>query len=114
MENLRVMAKKINRNSPCPCGSGKKFKKCCMKNQSNMPNFSSSKNHSSLPSYVWQEEDGFHFALPGTPLSPEQLEKMTLEYQKNIRNSPMWDQMVRKFGKEKAEELLKQCRAKSG
>jgi uncharacterized protein YecA (UPF0149 family) len=22
---------KIGRNSPCPCGSGKKYKKCCMK-----------------------------------------------------------------------------------
>lgn len=22
---------KINRNGPCPCGSGKKFKKCCFK-----------------------------------------------------------------------------------
>jgi len=21
---------KIGRNSPCPCGSGKKYKKCCM------------------------------------------------------------------------------------
>ena len=21
---------KIGRNDPCPCGSGKKFKKCCM------------------------------------------------------------------------------------
>ena len=21
--------KKINRNDPCPCGSGKKYKKCC-------------------------------------------------------------------------------------
>jgi uncharacterized protein YecA (UPF0149 family) len=20
---------KINRNDPCPCGSGKKYKKCC-------------------------------------------------------------------------------------
>lgn len=24
---------KINRNSPCPCGSGKKYKKCCMKKE---------------------------------------------------------------------------------
>ncbi len=24
---------KIQRNEPCPCGSGKKFKKCCMNNQ---------------------------------------------------------------------------------
>jgi len=22
--------KKIGRNEPCPCGSGKKFKKCCL------------------------------------------------------------------------------------
>ena len=24
-----VKAKKIGRNDPCPCGSGKKYKKCC-------------------------------------------------------------------------------------
>lgn len=24
------MGKKIGRNEPCPCGSGKKYKKCCM------------------------------------------------------------------------------------
>ena len=24
-----VRSAKINRNSPCPCGSGKKYKKCC-------------------------------------------------------------------------------------
>ena len=23
------IAKKIGRNDPCPCGSGKKYKKCC-------------------------------------------------------------------------------------
>jgi hypothetical protein len=26
--------KKVGRNNPCPCGSGKKFKNCCMKKQS--------------------------------------------------------------------------------
>ena len=25
------MTEKVERNGPCPCGSGKKFKKCCMK-----------------------------------------------------------------------------------
>ena len=25
-----VMAKKISRNAPCPCGSGKKYKLCCL------------------------------------------------------------------------------------
>ncbi|WP_337489209.1 SEC-C metal-binding domain-containing protein, partial [[Ruminococcus] torques] len=24
--------KKIGRNDPCPCGSGKKYKKCCGRN----------------------------------------------------------------------------------
>lgn len=27
------MAKKTGRNDPCPCGSGKKFKKCCSDKQ---------------------------------------------------------------------------------
>lgn len=26
-----VRQKKVGRNAPCPCGSGKKYKKCCMK-----------------------------------------------------------------------------------
>ena len=25
-----VVGKKVGRNDPCPCGSGKKYKKCCM------------------------------------------------------------------------------------
>ena len=25
----RIADKKVGRNEPCPCGSGKKFKKCC-------------------------------------------------------------------------------------
>ena len=28
-----VKAIKVGRNDPCPCGSGKKFKKCCGQNQ---------------------------------------------------------------------------------
>jgi len=27
------MTKKVGRNEPCPCGSGKKFKKCCANKQ---------------------------------------------------------------------------------
>ena len=25
------MTKKVGRNEPCPCGSGKKYKKCCLR-----------------------------------------------------------------------------------
>ncbi len=28
---------KIGRNAPCPCGSGKKYKKCCLLNQDSRP-----------------------------------------------------------------------------
>ena len=31
-ENGVVKGKKIGRNDPCPCGSGKKYKQCCGKN----------------------------------------------------------------------------------
>jgi preprotein translocase subunit SecA len=29
---------KIGRNAPCPCGSGKKYKKCCGAKSTNNPN----------------------------------------------------------------------------
>jgi hypothetical protein len=52
---------------------------------------------------------------PGLPKAlagqaPEKLEELTKQYQENLRNSPMWSEMVRKFGRAKAEELLKECR----
>ena len=30
-EPVRNVGKKVGRNDPCPCGSGKKFKACCMR-----------------------------------------------------------------------------------
>lgn len=60
---------------------------------------------------TWFETDGLHTIMPGEPPSEEMLEAMTKEYQRQIRNSPLWDEMVKQFGKEEAENLLKQCRA---
>ena len=39
---------------------------------------------------------------------------MTKEYQKQIRNSPLWDEMVQKYGKKEAEKLLKEFNSTSG
>ena len=36
-EDLLRSRKKVGRNDPCPCGSGKKYKKCCMKKQEAAP-----------------------------------------------------------------------------
>ena len=33
IRTVRRTKKKIGRNEPCPCGSGSKFKKCCIKKE---------------------------------------------------------------------------------
>jgi hypothetical protein len=65
------------------------------------------------PVPMWMDEQGVHALLPGSP-EADTYERLTEQYKQNIRNSPMWDEMVRQFGLEKAEQLLKQCRAKPG
>ena len=32
-EPIRHRGGRVGRNSPCPCGSGKKYKNCCMRSQ---------------------------------------------------------------------------------
>jgi len=34
-----------------------------------------------------------------------------MNFQKELRNSEIWDQMVAEFGEEKAEQILKECKA---
>lgn len=89
------MNHKIGRNESCPCGSGIKYKKCCMQLPSSGTDTSS-----------WIDEDGLHSVHKGTSPSIEEQEKMTKEYQNNIRKSPLWSKMVKEFGEEKAEEML--------
>jgi len=69
-------------------------------------------NPSSLPALTWMDDEGMHLLAQGTAPSPDQLEEITRKFQEGIKRSPMWEEMVRTFGKEKAEELLLQCRAK--
>lgn len=38
-------------------------------------------------------------------------ELMTKNFQKELRNSEIWDQMVDQFGEEEAEKMLKNCKA---
>ncbi|WP_407673484.1 SEC-C metal-binding domain-containing protein [Paludisphaera rhizosphaerae] len=38
-EPVRNVGKKVGRNDPCPCGSGKKFKACCMRKESSVDTF---------------------------------------------------------------------------
>ncbi len=37
-------------------------------------------------------------------------ERLTVNFQKELRNSELWDEMVEEFGEEKATELLKEIK----
>ena len=70
------------------------------------------RKHKAVSESFWEDSDGIHtsFLVSGEPpLGAE--EQMTAEFQRSIRNSPMWKKMVDQFGETKAEELLKQCKA---
>ncbi len=55
----------------------------------------------------WIDDEGMHVVGKGNPPTPEEQEKMSKEYQKNIKRSPMWEMMVKEYGEEKANEMLK-------
>ena len=56
------------------------------------------------------ENDGLHVFVPGSAPSPETLDDMTRLYQQNIRKSALWDEMVKEFGEEEAERILRKFR----
>ena len=62
-----------------------------------------------LSPFTWMDEEGMHLLASETAPSPKQLEEMTKKIQEGIRESTLWEEMVKTFGKEKAEELLHQC-----
>ena len=90
---------KIRRNDLCPCGSRLKYKKCCMLDSS------------PKSPVTWTDEEGIHVLSEGVKPTSSQIEQMTKEYQNQVRNSPLWDKMIKEYGKEKAEELLKEFKA---
>ncbi|PKN29336.1 MAG: hypothetical protein CVU64_08670 [Deltaproteobacteria bacterium HGW-Deltaproteobacteria-21] len=61
---------------------------------------------------IWEDTNGIHasFSVPGEP-PPDAAEKLTEIFQKNIRKSPLWKEMIDHFGEEEAERLLKGFKA---
>jgi len=51
-----------------------------------------------------------HVIGKGMRPSREEQERMTEEYQQNIRKSPLWKIMITEYGKEKAEKMLEEFR----
>jgi uncharacterized protein YaaW (UPF0174 family) len=38
-------------------------------------------------------------------------DRLTANFQRELRNSEIWDQMVAEFGEKRAEEILRECKA---
>ena len=73
------MSKKVGRNEPCPCGSGKKLKHCCKDSEKASPDFFKQKTESKKKKEVselelyFQKYDSKHILnlLIGLQLMPE-------------------------------------------
>ena len=55
----------------------------------------------------WMARDGLHTLTPGEAPSAEEVAEMTKVYQEQIRNSPLWADMVGHYGEEGAEQILR-------
>ncbi len=47
----------------------------------------------------------------GRGLLSEISDRLTENFQQELRNSELWDQMVAEFGEKRAEEMLGECKA---
>lgn len=47
----------------------------------------------------------------GGGLCAELSDRLTENFQRELRQSELWDQMVAEFGEERAEEILRECKA---
>jgi hypothetical protein len=61
---------------------------------------------------MWNSEEGVHALELGQPPMATQVAAMTTAYQERIRKSPLWNQIVKEFGEQKAAEMLKEFTVK--
>ena len=66
--------------------------------------------HEAVLSQAWLTEDGCQMLVPGTP-TPELLDKLSQNFQEQLRRSPLWKELIQQYGEERAEQILRQCRA---
>lgn len=62
---------------------------------------------------MWLDEDGIHVIGVGQPPGVLETAAMSEAYQQQIRNSPLWEEMVKAFGEQKAADMLKEFRVKT-
>lgn len=58
----------------------------------------------------WIGTNGIHCISSIGPKNAEEAQILTKIYQHKIRNSPLWDEFLKIYGPQKADEALKACR----
>ena len=64
-----------------------------------------------LGTLSWMDEEGVHAVFPGEPPPKGFFDLLTENFQRELRNSSLWDKMVEQCGEEEAQKLLEQGRA---
>ena len=92
-DGKEFMLKKPNRNDPCPCGSGKKYKQCCLKSQTQT---------------VRHTPDGkFKFSVTTLPTTIYSTESFTKLFQQSVDSViPEQKEVKNKFLITKNKELV--------
>lgn len=92
-DGKEFMLKKPNRNDPCPCGSGKKYKQCCLKSQTQT---------------VRHTPDGkFKFSVTTLPTTSYSTESFTKLFQQSVDSVlPEQKEVKNKFLITKNKELV--------
>lgn len=110
---------KIGRNDPCPCGSGKKYKKCCMNKDMAQNHYNVAKQNliTKLLNFLYQDR----FRMQGKMLYEDYYDFMRIDYEKELSqqeniefsniaifDTPMEEdkRLVEIFYEEEAENLI--------
>jgi hypothetical protein len=60
---------------------------------------------------TWIDGAALHIVTPQAP-APEMLDLLADQIQQQLRNSPLWDELVASYGIPGAERVIQQCRAR--
>lgn len=101
-KELTKMSKKIGRNEPCPCGSGKKYKHCCLGSKAAAINLTTSK--SEAPAISQLAIMKFEQKLQDDPKQLEEISK-ELEKYSGDRDINFKDFILRSWNLDKVRKM---------
>ena len=80
------MSKKINRNDPCPCGSGKKYKQCCL-NKETVKTYTPEGKRKFKAKVISSEAPSFLSSLGSAGSSSREFKATSKSYEQTAKSS---------------------------